>query len=105
MLAAIAERGAGFRSLADAWADTTAPRGRLMETVLGGLAEFERSLFLARTGEGRSRAMAPGVKFGRKPKLTAHHTHVQAQAIRVFVSSSLAWQHALFLWKDLSAPE
>jgi DNA invertase Pin-like site-specific DNA recombinase len=72
VLAAIAERGAGFRSLADAWADTTTPHGRLMLTVLGGLAEFERSLILARTGEGRSRAMARGVKFGRKPKLTAH---------------------------------
>jgi DNA invertase Pin-like site-specific DNA recombinase len=43
-----------------------------MLTVLGGLAEFERSLILTRTGEGRARAMAKGVKFGRKPKLTAH---------------------------------
>jgi DNA invertase Pin-like site-specific DNA recombinase len=72
VLAAIAERGAGFRSLADAWADTTTAHGRLMLTVLGGLAEFERSLIMARTGEGRTRAMARGVKFGRKPKLTAH---------------------------------
>jgi DNA invertase Pin-like site-specific DNA recombinase len=72
VLAAIAERGAGFRSLADAWADTTTPHGRLMVTVLGGLAEFERSLILARTREGRTRAMARGVKFGRKPKLTPH---------------------------------
>jgi DNA invertase Pin-like site-specific DNA recombinase len=43
-----------------------------MLTVLGGLAEFERSLILARTGEGRTRAMARGVRFGRKPKLTQH---------------------------------
>jgi DNA invertase Pin-like site-specific DNA recombinase len=43
-----------------------------MLTVLGGLAEFERSLIMTRTGEGRARAMARGVKFGRKPKLTAH---------------------------------
>jgi DNA invertase Pin-like site-specific DNA recombinase len=57
-LAAIAEQGAGFRSLADAWAETTTPHGRLMVTVLGGLAEFERSLIIARTGEGR--AMARG---------------------------------------------
>ncbi len=34
------------------------------------LAEFERSLILTRTGEGRAGAMARGVKFGRKPKLT-----------------------------------
>jgi DNA invertase Pin-like site-specific DNA recombinase len=43
-LAAITERKAGFRSLADTWADTTTSHGRLMLTVLGGLAEFERDL-------------------------------------------------------------
>ncbi len=51
----ITRKGAGFRSLADTWADTTTPHGKLMITVLGGLAEFERSLILARTGEGRAR--------------------------------------------------
>jgi len=34
-LAAIGDRGAGFRSLADPWADTTTPQGKLMITVLG----------------------------------------------------------------------
>jgi DNA invertase Pin-like site-specific DNA recombinase len=68
----VAKAGAGFKSLADAWADTTTPHGKLMLTVLGGLAEFERSLILARTSDGRSRAMARGVKFGRPPSLTAH---------------------------------
>jgi DNA invertase Pin-like site-specific DNA recombinase len=53
-------------------ADTTTPHGRLMLTVLGGLAEFERHLILARTSEGRKRAQQRGVRFGRKPKLTAH---------------------------------
>jgi DNA invertase Pin-like site-specific DNA recombinase len=72
VLDTVSERGAGFRSLGDPWADTTTPHGRLMLTVLGGLAEFERSLILARTGEGRARAMARGVRFGRKPKLTVH---------------------------------
>lgn len=43
-----------------------------MLTVLGGLAEFERHLILARTSEGRPRAKARGVHFGRKLKLTAH---------------------------------
>src|SRR5262249_17152970 len=51
----IGKAGAGFRSLADAWADTTTPHGRLMLTILGGLAEFERSLIIARTAEGRVR--------------------------------------------------
>jgi DNA invertase Pin-like site-specific DNA recombinase len=68
----IAERGAAFKSLGDAWADTTTPHGRLMLTILGGLAEFERELIRQRTGEGRTRARARGVKFGRKPKLTKH---------------------------------
>jgi DNA invertase Pin-like site-specific DNA recombinase len=72
VLATVSERGAGFRSLSDQWADTTTPHGRLMLTVLGGLAEFERALILSRTGEGRTRAMARGVQFGRKPKLTPH---------------------------------
>ena len=72
VLAQVTERDAGFRSLADAWADTTTPHGRLMLTVLGGLAEFERELIRARTGEGRKRAMERGVRFGRKPKLTRH---------------------------------
>jgi DNA invertase Pin-like site-specific DNA recombinase len=72
VLATIAEKGAGFRSIADAWADTTTPHGRLMLTVLGGLAEFERELIRARTDEGRKRALARGVQFGRKPKLTPH---------------------------------
>ena len=71
-LRAIADKGAGFRSLADTWADTTTPHGRLMLTVLGGLAEFERELIKARTGEGRARAKAAGLSLGRPFKLTDH---------------------------------
>jgi len=71
-LAAITGKKAGFRSLGDAWADTATSHGRLMLTVLSGLADFERDLIRARTGEGRERAKARGVKMGRKPKLTPH---------------------------------
>jgi len=78
-LATITEKKAGFRSLADTWADTTTPHGRLMLTVLGGLAEFEKDLIRARTSEGRARAKARGVKLGRKPKLTEHQ---KREAIR-----------------------
>jgi hypothetical protein len=53
-----------------AWLRTA--HGRLMLTVLGGLAEFERELILTRTSDGRTRAKARGVKFGRPPSLTAH---------------------------------
>jgi DNA invertase Pin-like site-specific DNA recombinase len=78
-LATIASKKAGFRSLGDTWADTTTAHGRLMLTVLGGLAEFERELIRARTGEGRTRAVARGVKLGRKPKLTPYQ---QREAIK-----------------------
>jgi DNA invertase Pin-like site-specific DNA recombinase len=77
----LADAGASFKSLKDAWADTTTKHGRLMLTVLAGLAEFERELIIERTGEGRERAMADGVVFGRKRKLT-HHQRLEAIARR-----------------------
>jgi DNA invertase Pin-like site-specific DNA recombinase len=72
ILADIGERRATFCSLGDAWADTTTAHGRLMLTVLGGLAEFERELIRMRTAEGRARARTRGVRMGRKPKLSPH---------------------------------
>jgi DNA invertase Pin-like site-specific DNA recombinase len=81
VLAAIGEREAGFRSLKDTWADTTTAHGRLMLTVLGGLAEFERELIRARTGEGRKRAKDRGVKFGRPSALTAHQRQEALQRL------------------------
>lgn len=72
VLGNLADKKAGFRSLRDTWADTTTAHGRLMLTVLGGLAEFERELIRSRTSEGRERAKARGVAMGRKPKLTSH---------------------------------
>jgi DNA invertase Pin-like site-specific DNA recombinase len=78
-LPAITGKEAGFRSLADAWADTTTPHGRLMLTVLGGLAEFGKELIRVRTGEGRARAKANGKSLGRPYKLPPHQ---QRQAIR-----------------------
>jgi DNA invertase Pin-like site-specific DNA recombinase len=81
VLAAIGEREAGFRSLKDTWADTTTAHGRLMLTVLGGLAEFERELIRARTGEGRKRAKDRGVKFGRPAALTTHQRHEALQRL------------------------
>jgi DNA invertase Pin-like site-specific DNA recombinase len=66
------ERQVGFKSLADAWCDTTTAHGRLLLTLLAGIAEFERELIRARTGDGRKRAKDRGVRFGRPRKLTAH---------------------------------
>ena len=68
-LAAITEQKAGFRSLAESWADTTVRGSKLLQ-VLEGIAVFERDVRRVRTGEGQARAVARGVKLGRKPKLT-----------------------------------
>jgi DNA invertase Pin-like site-specific DNA recombinase len=81
ILDVVAQAGAGFRSLADIWADTTTPHGRLMLTVLGGLAEFERELIRTRTGEGRARAKTRGVHMGRPPKLTTHQKREALNAL------------------------
>lgn len=62
--------GAGLRSLAEPWADTTSPAGRMVLTVFAGIAEFERSLIIDRTRSGRQAAKAKGVKFGPPPTLT-----------------------------------
>jgi len=83
-----AKVGAGFRSLADAWADITTPHGRLMLTVLGGLAEFDRELIRARTGEGRERAKARGVHMGRPPALTRHQRQDTLNALAQGVSQA-----------------
>jgi DNA invertase Pin-like site-specific DNA recombinase len=68
----ISKAGAGFKSLGESWADTTTSHGRLMITILSGIAEFERDLIMSRCAEGRTRAMAEGVKFGKKFKLNLH---------------------------------
>jgi DNA invertase Pin-like site-specific DNA recombinase len=66
----VTKAGAGFKSLTETWADTTSPHGKLLLVILAGVAEFERSLILARTTEGRVRAKAAGVHMGRPVKLT-----------------------------------
>ena len=62
--------GAGLRSVAEPWADTTSPAGRMVLTVFAGIAEFERSLIHQRTSSGREAAKKRGVRFGRPPKLS-----------------------------------
>ena len=70
----IAERiraaGAAMRSLAEPWADTTSPAGKMVMTVFAGIAEFERSVIVERTRQGREAAMRRGVVFGPRRKIT-----------------------------------
>jgi DNA invertase Pin-like site-specific DNA recombinase len=75
----IGKAGAAFRSLGDPLFDTTGAQGRLLVTMLAAIAEFERELIRERTGDGRKRAMAAGVKFGRKRKLSDYQ---RAEAIK-----------------------
>jgi DNA invertase Pin-like site-specific DNA recombinase len=75
----IGKAGASFKSLGDPLWDTDSPQGRLLSTLLAAIAEFERELIRERTGEGRRRAMANGVKFGRKRKLSDYQ---RAEALK-----------------------
>ncbi len=75
----ISKAGASFRSLGDPLWDTGSSQGRLLSTMLAAIAEFERELIRERTGEGRKRAMANGVKFGRKRKLSEYQ---RAEAVK-----------------------
>ena len=75
----IGKAGAVFRSLGDPLWDTGSSQGRLLSTMLAAIADFERDLIRDRTGEGRKRAMAKGIKFGRKRKLSDYQ---RAEAIK-----------------------
>jgi DNA invertase Pin-like site-specific DNA recombinase len=75
----IGKAGASFRSLGDPLWDTSSAQGRLLSTLLASIAEFERELIRERTGDGRKRAMAAGIKFGRKRKLSDYQ---RKEAIR-----------------------
>jgi DNA invertase Pin-like site-specific DNA recombinase len=63
------EIGCGLASLGESWCDTTTDVGRLVMTIMGGIAEFERSLIRKRCEEGIQRAKGKGTKFGRPTAL------------------------------------
>ena len=79
LLDQIAAAGAGLRALDDPWCDTTTPQGRLILTVMGGLAEFERELIRQRCDEGIRRARERGVAFGRPPRLNPRQRRMIAE--------------------------
>jgi DNA invertase Pin-like site-specific DNA recombinase len=72
------------------WADTSTAHGKLMITILGGLAEFEHSLIKARADVGIRRAREAGVKFGRPLK----HQRQQANC-SIRVSRREQWRACL----------
>ena len=75
----ITKAGAQFRSIADTWCDTTTPHGKLILTVLAGLAEFERTLIMERTQAGIARAREKGITFGRPTKLNPRQRRMIAE--------------------------
>ena len=76
------EKNAGIQSLAEPWADTTSPSGKMVMTVFGGIAEFERALILIRTQEGREATQARGVAFGRPSKLREDQKEVVRDLVK-----------------------
>jgi len=78
----LSDKAAGLQSLAEPWADTTSPAGRMVLTVFGGIAEFERTLILSRTDDGRRAAKARGVAFGRPRKMRPDQQEVARDLIR-----------------------
>lgn len=75
----LSEMGCGLQSLGESWCDTTTDVGRLLITIMGGIAEFERGLIRCRCEEGIIRARAKGVTFGRKRLLDAGQRRIAAE--------------------------
>ena len=75
------EAGAGLRSLAEPFLDTTSDFAEIVLAILGVAAKLERRRILERTANGRAAAKAQGVKFGRKPKLTPHQQREAAKRV------------------------
>lgn len=69
VVADLEERGIGFRSVTES-IDTTTAGGKLIFSIFGALAEFERNLIRERTSAGLAAARARGRVGGRPPKMT-----------------------------------
>ena len=67
--------------------DTTTPTGKLMLTLLGGIATFERELMLERQAEGIARAKVNGKYKGRKPT-----AQIKASLVRELAAKGLPRQ-------------
>lgn len=77
ILDTLGRKGVHLRIL-DLGIDTGTPTGKLMLTVLGGIAEFEREIMLERQREGIAKAKAAGKYKGRKPTARAMSEQVLA---------------------------
>ena len=103
----IKDAGAGLRSLAEPWADTTSPAGRMVLTIFAGIADFERSLIGERTSAGRVAALARGVRFGPRPALSAEqivHARrlIEEEGLSVSEASRILNVHRATLYRALA---
>ena len=78
----LTEKSAGLQSLDEPWADTTSPSGRMVMTIFAGIAEFERTLILSRTTDGRLAAKERGVAFGRPRKMRPDQQELARELVR-----------------------
>ena len=78
----LTEKSAGLQSLDEPWADTTSPSGRMVMTIFAGIAEFERTLIISRTNDGRVAAKARGVTFGRPKKMRLDQQELARELVR-----------------------
>jgi DNA invertase Pin-like site-specific DNA recombinase len=77
ILETLTSKGAALRILSMG-IDTATPTGKLMLTILGGVAQFEREIMLERQREGIAKAKADGKYKGRKPTAQAKSAEVLA---------------------------
>ena len=85
----IQERQASLRIVAMNL-DTTTPTGRLMLSMLGSVAQFEREMMLERQREGIAKAKAEGLYKGRKPTAMAKADDVKALAAKGMGATEIA---------------
>ena len=78
----LTEKSSGLQSLDEPWADTASPSGRMVMTIFAGLAEFERTLIISRTNDGRIAAKARGVAFGRPKKMRPDQQQLARELVR-----------------------
>ncbi|WP_421929777.1 recombinase family protein [Neoaquamicrobium sediminum] len=96
---ALRARGIHFH-IANLHLDTTTPHGRLIYTVLGALAEFEREILAQRTKEGIEAARRRGKRIGRPPKLTDRQLANARRRIetRGQTRAQIAAEHGMTPW-------
>ncbi len=78
----LTEKNAGLQLLDEPWADTISPSGGMVMTIFAGIAEFERTLIISRTNDGRGAAKARGVTFGRPKKMRLDQQELARELVK-----------------------